>query len=33
MKYQNTFRQLIVWQEGKILTLYTYKITQKFPPE
>lgn len=33
MQYQNTFRQLIVWQEGKKLTLYIYKITKKFPSE
>jgi four helix bundle protein len=33
MKYQNSFRQLIVWQEGKKLTLFIYKLTLLFPPE
>ena len=33
MKYQNSFRQLVVWQEGKRLTLFIYKITIHFPPE
>ncbi len=33
MKYNNTFRQLIVWQEGKKLTLFIYKVTKNFPPE
>ena len=33
MQYQNSFRQLIVWQEGKKLTLFVYKITRKFPSE
>lgn len=29
MQYQNTFRQLIVWQKAKELTLLVYKITKK----
>lgn len=33
MQYNNSFRQLIVWQKGKELTLFVYKITLKFPPE
>jgi four helix bundle protein len=33
MQYQNSFRQLIVWQEGKKLTLVIYNITRKFPAE
>ncbi len=33
MQYQNSFRQLIVWQEGKKLTLFIYKLTKKFPQE
>jgi four helix bundle protein len=33
MQYQNSFRQLIVWQKAKELTLFVYKITKKFPTE
>lgn len=33
MEYQNSFRKLIVWQEGKKLSLFIYKITRQFPPE
>jgi four helix bundle protein len=33
MQYQNSFRKLIVWQKGKELTIYIYKITKNFPPE
>ena len=33
MKYQNNFRQLIVWQKGKELTLFVYQITKNFPQE
>lgn len=33
MQYQNTFRQLIVWQKSKELTLFVYKITKFFPSE
>jgi four helix bundle protein len=33
MKYQNSFRQLAVWQKGKELTLLIYEITKSFPPE
>jgi len=30
-QYQNSFRQLIVWQKGKELLLFIYKITKKYP--
>lgn len=33
MQYQNSFRKLIVWQEGKKLALFIYKITKNFPAE
>lgn len=33
MQYKNSFRQLIVWQKGKKLTLFVYEITKKFPVE
>lgn len=33
MRYQNSFRQLVVWQKGKELTLLVYKITKEFPVE
>ncbi len=33
MQYQNSFRKLIVWQKGKELTLFIYKITKTFPAE
>ncbi|MFH1823023.1 MAG: four helix bundle protein [Patescibacteria group bacterium] len=33
MKYQDSFRQLIVWQKGKELTIFIYQITKEFPPE
>jgi len=33
MQYQNSFRKLIVWQKGKELTLFIYKITKNFPIE
>lgn len=33
MQYQNSFRQLIVWQKSKELTLFVYEITKKFPSE
>ena len=31
--YQNSFRQLIVWQKAKELTLRIYNITKGFPKE
>lgn len=33
MRYQNSFRQLIVWQESKKLTLFIYQITKNYPDE
>ena len=33
MQYQNTFRNLIVWQKSKELTLFIYKLTKYFPNE
>jgi len=33
LKYQNSFRHLIVWQEAKKLTLFIYTITKTFPTE
>lgn len=33
MKYKNSFRQLVVWQKGKEMTLFVYKITNSFPVE
>ena len=33
MQYQNSFRQLLVWQKGKEITLFIYKITKNFPIE
>ncbi|MCX6796682.1 MAG: four helix bundle protein [Candidatus Falkowbacteria bacterium] len=33
MQYQNSFRKLIVWQKGKELTIFVYKITNLFPSE
>ncbi len=33
MRYQNSFRQLTVWQKAKELTLLIYKITRNFPLE
>ena len=33
MQYQNSFRQLAIWQKAKELTLFIYKITKKFPAE
>lgn len=33
MQYQNSFRQLVVWQRGKELTLFIYQITKNFPTE
>lgn len=33
MQYQNSFRKLVVWQKGKELTLFVYKITKNFPAE
>lgn len=33
MQYQGSFRQLVVWQKGKELTIYIYKITKDFPSE
>jgi four helix bundle protein len=33
MRYQNSFRQLVVWQKGKELALLVYKITKDFPAE
>jgi four helix bundle protein len=33
MRYQSSFRKLIVWQKGKELTLFIYKITKAFPTE
>lgn len=33
MEYKNSFRQLMVWQKGKDLTLLIYRITKNFPPE
>lgn len=31
--YKRSFRQLVVWEKAKILTLEIYKITKKFPKE
>ena len=33
MEYQNSFRKLIIWQEGKKLVLFVYRLTKKFPNE
>jgi four helix bundle protein len=33
VKYENSFRQLIVWQESKKLTLSVYEYTKNFPNE
>lgn len=33
IKYKNSFRQLIVWQECKNLTLLVYEVTKNFPME
>jgi len=33
MQNNNSFRQLIVWQKSKELTLFVYKITKDFPIE
>lgn len=33
MQYKNSFRQLIVWQKSKELTLFVYRITKEFPAE
>lgn len=33
IEYKNSFRQLIVWQESKNLTLLIYKITKNFPSD
>ncbi|MEK7511921.1 MAG: four helix bundle protein [Patescibacteria group bacterium] len=33
VKYENSFRQLIVWQESKKLTLLVYECTKDFPNE
>ena len=33
VKYKNSFRQLIVWQESKKLTLLVYEFTKDFPQE
>jgi len=33
MRYEKSFRQLVVWQKGKELALFVYKITNKFPSE
>jgi len=33
MQYQKSFRQLVVWQKGKELTLFVYSLTKDFPPE
>jgi len=33
MRYQNSFRKLIVWREGKKLTLSVYRLTKQFPQE
>jgi len=33
MQYQKSFRQLVVWQKGKELTLFVYSLTKEFPPE
>src|SRR5690606_25569471 len=32
-KYENSFRDLIVWQKAKDLTLTVYRYTKNFPPE
>lgn len=32
-QHQNSFRQLVVWQKSKELTLKIYEITKKFPKE
>jgi four helix bundle protein len=31
MKYENSFRKLIVWQNAKKLIALIYKLTKKFP--
>lgn len=33
MEYKNSFRQLVVWQRGKDLTLLIYRVTKNFPVE
>ena len=33
MEYRNTFRQLLVWQRSKDLTLLVYRLTKNFPVE
>lgn len=33
MQYQKSFRQLVVWQRGKELTILVYNITKYFPAE
>ncbi len=33
MQYEKSFRRLVVWQRGKELTIFVYKITKDFPPE
>ena len=33
MKYENSFRKLIVWQNAKKLVAFVYQITRKFPRE
>ncbi|MFA6457769.1 MAG: four helix bundle protein [Patescibacteria group bacterium] len=33
MKYENSFRKLIVWQSAKKLVMLVYQITKKFPRE
>jgi len=33
MRYEKSFRQLVVWQKGKELALFVYKIASQFLPE
>ncbi|MFH1375536.1 MAG: four helix bundle protein [Patescibacteria group bacterium] len=33
MKYENSFRKLVVWQNAKKLIALIYKLTKKFPRE
>ncbi|MFH0833912.1 MAG: four helix bundle protein [Patescibacteria group bacterium] len=33
MKYENSFRKLVVWQNAKKLVGLIYKLTKKFPRE
>lgn len=33
MKYENSFRKLVVWQNAKKLVALVYELTKKFPRE